>query len=170
MIRDFLLGYLEAELSWGVYVNLLTTTKKYCVLKPVVLLQAADSAQLDFLKKQLGLAKDIREENKGVTASRRRINALRLQQLADIDKVIALIGSYEFLTPKRQRSWLAFLKAYEFIKTIGQYHTDYSPALKIYLQDYHPLRRNAQGLSTGEWVAKVQRFFVDDDATPTDTA
>lgn len=158
--QGFLHGYLEAEMSFGVYINLLEGKNvRYCVLKPNILLQMASNEQADKMRQRLGILKEVRDESKVRTDADkpRTIRAMRLQNFADIDRIVDILEGYTFIDTGRMMAWRRFLAAYKRIKGIGPTHKTWNPTLEAFMDDCMPIHRGVKGAYTlPEWKKRIK--------------
>ena len=162
--NEWLYGYLEANVSFGVYINLLESKKrKYCVLKPYIMIQSKDNDVIKFLQQSFNFVTNITRNTK--KASRIKIlNAIRVQNFNDIDRVLAVLENHTFISKERQAVYEQFVVAYKHIKKIGNIWKIWDEKIDIFIDTCLPLHMgdDRRTMDNDEWKKRIKTHFAEE--------
>jgi len=160
-LSSWVMGYLEVESTIGVYINLIEKPngKRYVILKPYIHIQVKDDEVAQYIKSTLAKNTKISVGKHEYKKKVKLLNAIRIQNFDDIDRIIAIIADNKFVSSYRQMTYDRFLKAYERIKKIGATWKEWDPALDDFIDDCLPIQDNKKGFTNEEWKKRVRVHF-----------
>lgn len=154
-IRYWFLGYLEAEVSFGVYAYFEGKKTKFVRLMPMMMIQTSDSDILRFFKKMLGIQANITKKNN----EKRTIGALRLTRDSDIKIIVDVVRDHTFVSNDRQEQWEKFIDAWKFTTLKGRIYHSLSNDLREFVEKYVPFTRPSDR-KKGEMIKKIQEHLM----------
>lgn len=153
-------GYLEAEVSFGIYLNLLEGKTRYLVLKPYILIQSKDKEVMEWLQHEFSFDTKITNKRDKTNV----LNAMRVQSFKDIDKVLIKMEGHRFISSHRQEIYERFVKAHKHIKSIGHIWKMWDPKIADFINECLPLQIHKRRVyDNAEWIRRIQEHFTGDD-------
>jgi len=156
--KEWIWGYLEAEVSFGVYINLLEGKKQqYVVLKPYIMIQAKDRDVMEYIHSKFKFTTNITEKGKN---KMNIMNAIRIQKMEDIDNVVKVLQGYQFISKEREKIYNRFVKAYERIKKIGYLWKSWDSKIGKFIDDCLPLQDNdSRQYDNDDWKKRIKNHL-----------